>query len=135
MTSKFLQISSGQNLPPTRYEIVQVEKNTYMLKNIDSHVGLLGTLQNLLQTNNLMQESYYSDLLWKRSRSMIKAAYKADNFFIGCGTVPAQNNLLQWSVSQGKVVQDCYDITAGHIKSMVQTSDKIYLFLSDSYGY
>jgi WD40 repeat protein len=43
--------------------------------------------------------------------------------------------LKQWSVSQKKVTKDYSDIMAGHINSMVQTSDKKYLFVSDQSGY
>jgi hypothetical protein len=41
---------------------------------------------------------------------------------------------MQWSVSQKKVIKDYGCIMAGYIESMVQTSDKKYLFLSDSSG-
>ena len=53
----------------------------------------------------------------------------ADNLFIG-----GRGKLLQWSVSQKKVTKDYGGIMAGNIFSMVQTSDKKYLFLSDEKG-
>ena len=60
----------------------------------------------------------------------IEEADQADNFFIGgCKT------LMLWSVSRGEVTKDYGDIMAGDIWSMVQTSDKKYLFLSDNEGY
>jgi hypothetical protein len=43
--------------------------------------------------------------------------------------------LLQWSISQQKVTKDYGNIMAGGIYSMVQTSDKKYLFLSDDAGF
>ena len=43
--------------------------------------------------------------------------------------------MLQWSISQQKVTKDYGNIMAGMIRSMVQTSDKKYLFLSDNAGF
>jgi hypothetical protein len=63
MTCKFLEISFGQNLPPTRFEIVEVQKNNFMLKTEDSHVGLLGTLKKWVQNNTPMGEISYSEML------------------------------------------------------------------------
>jgi hypothetical protein len=82
MNSKFIEISSGRDSRPTRFEIVEIEKNNFMLKTKDSYIGLLGTLQKFLQKNLFMTESTYTDMLWEHSSSMIKEAYKADNFFI-----------------------------------------------------
>ena len=59
-----------------------------------------------------------------------KKADKADNFFIG-----GNKKLLQWSISLQKMTKDYGNIMAGIIFSMVQTSDKKYLFLSDGVGY
>jgi hypothetical protein len=42
---------------------------------------------------------------------------------------------MQWSVSQEKVTKDYGNIMTGVILSMVQTSDKKYLFLSDNKGW
>ena len=72
MTGKFIEISSGQDLLPTRYEIVAVEKNTYMLKTRDSYLGLFGTLEKWLENNNSMRESSYRIMLSERLRSMRK---------------------------------------------------------------
>ena len=63
-------------------------------------------------------------MLWERSCYLIKEAYKADELFIG-----GAGKFLQWSVSQKKVTKDYGDIMAGNIYSMLQTSDKKYLFL------
>jgi WD40 repeat protein len=63
MTSRFLEISSGQNLPARKFEIVEVQKDNFMLKTKDSHVELLGTLDKSLQSNNTMGESGYSNML------------------------------------------------------------------------
>jgi WD40 repeat protein len=59
---------------------------------------------------------------------MIKETYKTDNLFIG------GSKLIQWSVSKKKVTKDYGGIVVGCITSMVQTSDKNHLFLSDEYG-
>ncbi len=107
MTRKFLEISSGHNLPPKKFEIVEVQKNRFTLKTKDSHVKLLRTLEKWLETNNPMGES----------------------LFIG-----SHKKLKQWSVSQAEVIKDYGDIMAGGIRSMVQTSDKNYLFVSDYKG-
>jgi WD40 repeat protein len=32
MTPKFIEITSGQNLPPKKFEIVEVQKDKFMLK-------------------------------------------------------------------------------------------------------
>jgi hypothetical protein len=108
MTSKFLEIGAGQNLPPTRFEIFEVKENIFELKSKNSHVGLLETLEKWLKSNYPMGESLY---------------------------IGGQKKLIQWSVSQKKVTKGHGDIMAGYILSMVQTSDKKYLFLSDSEGY
>ena len=70
MSSKFIEISSGQNLLRARFEIVEVEKNTFMLKTKNSHVGLLGTLDKWVKSNYSMDESSYSVMLWERLSSM-----------------------------------------------------------------
>jgi WD40 repeat protein len=114
MSSKFLEINSGQNTPPTRFEIIEVEKDNFMLKTKDSHVGLLGTLQEWLQSNILMGESSYSLMLWERSSSMIKEAYNADDLLI-----TGEGKLMHWSVSQKKVTKDYGDIMNGFICQMV----------------
>ena len=129
MTCKFLEISSGQDLPPKKFEIVEVEKNNFLLKTKDSHVGLLETLQKWLQSNNSLEESSYSNILCKRSSSMIKEAYKAENLFIG-----GNGSLMHWSVSQKRVTKDYNGMMFGSIYSMVQTNDNNYLFLSDVKG-
>jgi hypothetical protein len=42
---------------------------------------------------------------------------------------------MQWSVSRGEVIKEYRDIIAASIWSMVQTSDKNQLFLSDDDGF
>jgi hypothetical protein len=70
MACKFLEISSGQNLPPMKFKIVEVQNDTFMLKTKDSHIGLLGTLDSWLKNNYLMDASSYSVMLWERSSTM-----------------------------------------------------------------
>ena len=74
MTSKFLEISSGHNLPPKKFEIVEVGKDNFMLKTKNSHDELRGTLQKWLQSNNSMEELTNKDLLRQSSNSTIKEA-------------------------------------------------------------
>jgi WD40 repeat protein len=59
----------------------------------------------------------------------IKQADSADILFIG-----GKHKLMQWSVSQGQATKEYADIMAGDIYSIVQTSDKKYVFLSDDQG-
>jgi WD40 repeat protein len=66
MNCKFLEISSGVNLLPKKFEIIQVEKHTYMLKTKDSHLGLLGTLDKWIKSNYSMEECSYSVMLQER---------------------------------------------------------------------
>jgi WD40 repeat protein len=61
MAKNFLEIGPGQNLLPTRIEIVKVEKNIFMLKTKISHSGLLETLENWLESKFSMGESNYID--------------------------------------------------------------------------
>jgi hypothetical protein len=61
---------------------------------------------------------------------MKEEADLADILFIG-----GYQQLMQWSISQGEVTKDYSDIMVGDIWSMVLTSDKNYLFLSDRPGY
>jgi WD40 repeat protein len=61
MAKKFLEIGPGQNLLPTRIEIVKVEKNIFMLKTKTSHSGLLKTLEKWLESKFSMGESNYID--------------------------------------------------------------------------
>lgn len=70
MNPKFLEISSGRNLLPTKFEIVEVEKNTFMLKTKVSYFGLLRTLNKWLKSNYFMEELSYRGELWDRSSSM-----------------------------------------------------------------
>jgi hypothetical protein len=74
MNPKFIEISSGKNSPPTRFEIVEVEKDNFMLKTKDSHVGLLGALNEWLQNNILLGESSYNVILGERSSSIMEEA-------------------------------------------------------------
>ena len=59
----------------------------------------------------------------------IKEGDQADNLFIA-----GYKTFMLWSVSQGEVTKDYGDIMTGYIWSMVQTSDKKYLVLSDDQG-
>jgi hypothetical protein len=70
MTPKFIEITSGQNLPSKKFEIVEVQKDNFMLKSKESHADLLRTLDNWLQRNYSIGESAYSAMLWDRSSSM-----------------------------------------------------------------
>jgi WD40 repeat protein len=145
MTCKLLEISSGKDLPPKRFEITEVEANIFMLKTKESKTELVETLDKWLQSNYSLRESGYGEMLYDRSSSMrqvlsddvtpdfheemIEVADQADNLFIG-----GENKLWQWSVSQKKVTKDYGEIMAGRILSMVQTSNKKYLFVSDPFG-
>jgi hypothetical protein len=108
MTPKFIEIRLGENSAPSRFEIVEVEKDNFMLKTKDLYVGLLGALQNWLQSNIFMGETGYAEMLWESSSSLIKEAYKADHFFIG-----GEKKLMEWSVSQGELIKDYGDIMTG----------------------
>ena len=70
MPPKFIEIGSGQNLPPKKFEIVEVQKDHFMLKTKESHADLLQTLDKWLQRYYSMGESLYSAMLCKRSSSM-----------------------------------------------------------------
>ena len=129
MASKFLEIGPGQNLLPTRFEILEVQKNIYRLKTKNSHVGLNETLKKWLKSNNTMGESVFTDMLLERGNSMIKQAYRADNLFIG-----SYQKWMHWSVSQEKVTNNYGGIMDGEIWSMAETNDNKYLFLSDNGG-
>jgi WD40 repeat protein len=63
MTPKFIEISSGENLPPTRFEIVEVQKDNFMLKTKNSHIGLLGNLEKWIESNKSIGESSYTEML------------------------------------------------------------------------
>jgi hypothetical protein len=184
MNPKFIEISSGQNLPIKKFEIVEVQKDNFMLKTKESHADLLQTLDKWLQTYYSIGESAYSAMLWERSscmgqvlsegitsdfnidqmdmtesrvgvnnildesvwdedairqlvvgprrnvEEMTEETDLADSLFVG-----GQRKLKQWSVRQKKVTKDYGDIMAARIFSMVKTSDKKYLFVSDDKGY
>ncbi len=91
MTPKFIEIGSGQNLPPKKIEIVEVQKDNFMLRTEESD--------------------------------------SADSLFVG-----GERKLMQLSVRQMKVIKDYGNIMTGYIYSMVKSSDKKYLFISDSQG-
>ncbi len=92
MTPKIIDISSAQNLPPKKIEIVEVKKDHFMLK--------------------------------------IKEPDFADSLLFG-----GQRKLMQKSVRLKKATKDYGDIMPGEIYSMVKTSGKKYLFVSDNEGY
>jgi hypothetical protein len=157
MERKFLEIGLGIGVATKKFEIVEVEKNTYMLKTIDLHYKISGWTDLCLEHKNSFPKiSYndisYSEMLSQRSSSMrqvpsehyspkcladpdhnldemIKKADLEDILFIG-----GYRKLVQWSIRQKKVVKDHGSHMAGYILSMVQTSDKKYLFLSDVSG-
>jgi WD40 repeat protein len=183
MTPKFIEIGSGQNLPPKKFEIVEVQNDIFMLKTKESHAGLLKTLDKWLKTYYSIGESLYSAMLRDRSSSirqvlsegitsdfnvdqmdmtesrvdvnnildqsvwdddsirqlvlgpsrnqeeMKEQADLADSLFVG-----GYRKLMQWSVSNEEVVKDYGVIMDGYIESMVKTSDKKYLFVSDNDG-
>ena len=89
MNPKFIEICSGSNLPPKKFEIVEVQKNNFMLKTKESCAQLFQTLDNWLQTNYSMGESGYSAMLWERSSSMRQVLSEgitsdlADSLFLG----------------------------------------------------
>ncbi len=70
MTPKFIEIGSGQNLPPKKFEIVEVQKDNFMLKTKESIAGLVETLDKWLQTNNSMTAPVYGEMPLERSSSM-----------------------------------------------------------------
>ena len=72
LSCKYVDTSSGQNLPPKIPKTAEVQKDDVLLKTKNSHNQLLGTLQKWLQSNNPMGESGYSEMLYNRSSSMIK---------------------------------------------------------------
>ena len=123
MPSKFVEISAGQNLPPKKFEILEVEKNTFMLKTKNSYAKVLWTLQKWLQNNYLVKEVGYSEMLCKRSNFMVEEAHKAYNLLIG-----GEDRFMQWSVSQKKVITAYDDVMAGGIRSMAKINDKDCLF-------
>jgi succinate dehydrogenase flavin-adding protein (antitoxin of CptAB toxin-antitoxin module) len=59
----------------------------------------------------------------------IQEAASADHLFIA-----GDGELWQWSISQKKVTKNYGKIMVGSIQSMVQTSDKKYLFVPYSTG-
>ena len=157
MACKHLEIGLGIGAAPKKFEIVEVENNTFMLKTIDLHYGIFGWIDLCLKKkNSILGSSHndmsYSDMLSMRLSSMrqvlsehdrtkilvnpnpnlekmIKKADLEDNLFIG-----GYRKLVQWSISQKKIIKDDGSNMAGDICSMVQTSDKKYLFLSDVKG-
>jgi hypothetical protein len=181
MSYKVLEVSSGNNMVPKKYELVEVQQNIFMLKSRESTAKLRETLNKWLQKNYSITELDYSDMLYNRSSSMrhilsegssrdvdigsmtmteSRVALKnihdgpvfdndavlelmagprrnlenakeqvdlADNLFVG-----GHKKLLQWSIGQEKAVKDYGDLMNGDICSMVKTSDKKYLFVSDN---
>ena len=130
MNSKILKIGSGHNTPPNKFEIVEVEKNVFMLKTKISHFGLAAILEKWLNSNTSMEELSYCDMLWKKSRSTSQVLIEDDNFFIS-----GEGKFIQWSVPEGKATKDYSGIMVSGIHSMLQTSDKEYVYLSDDKGF
>jgi hypothetical protein len=64
-----------------------------------------------------------------KSGKIIEEADYTDNLFIGC-----DGKFMQWSISKKIVTKNYGGIMAGEISSMVQISDKNYLFLADDKG-
>ena len=62
--------------------------------------------------------------------STTEEADQADNFWIG-----GDCKLFQWSVSQEELIKDYGCLMPGTIYSMVQTSNKKFLFVTDLNGY
>ena len=60
---------------------------------------------------------------------MIVDTDEADILFIG-----GKRKFMQWSVSKKKMIREYNGIMAGNTLSMVQTSNKNYLFVSDNRG-
>jgi WD40 repeat protein len=92
--------------------------------------------ESMICVNNILDET-----VWDATRQLVVGPRRnleemveepdlADSLFLG-----GQRGLKQWTVSQKKVTKDYGDIMAGVIYSMVQTSDKKYLFVSDYEGY
>lgn len=54
----------------------------------------------------------------------------ADNLFIG-----GEGKIIVWSVSKKVILKEYTDTLAGNVDSMVLTSDKKYLFVSDDDGW
>jgi hypothetical protein len=142
MERKFLEIGLGMGVATKKFEIVEVEKNTYMLKTIDLYFGIFGWTDLCLKNKNSFPKSShndisYSEMLLQRSSSMrqvlreydgtkclvdpncnlekmIKKADLEDNLFIG-----GYQKLVQWSINQKKVIKDDGSNMAGDICSMV----------------
>jgi hypothetical protein len=103
----------------------------------DFDVDQMDMIESMIGVNNILDESVWDDDATRQLvvgprrnlEEMIKEAGSADSLFLG-----GDGKLVQYSVRQEKVVKDHGDIMSGLIYSMVQTSDKKYLFVSDSSG-
>jgi WD40 repeat protein len=52
MTPEFIEITSGQNLPPKKFEIVEVQKDNFMLKTKEANLAnslFVGGFRKLMQ--------------------------------------------------------------------------------------
>jgi hypothetical protein len=78
-------------LLPTRLEIFEVEKGIFILKTKNSHVGLLGALEEWLNSNNLIGEPCYKDMIWERSSSMRQMLSEDDDSIRGLMVGPHPN--------------------------------------------
>jgi hypothetical protein len=75
MECKFLEIGLSMGVATKKFEIVEVEKNTYMLKTIDLYFGIFGWTDLCLKNKNSFPKSShndisYSEMLSQRSSSM-----------------------------------------------------------------
>jgi hypothetical protein len=103
----------------------------------DFNVDQVDMTQSMVGVNNILDESVWDEDAIRQLvvgprrnlEEMIEEAELADRLFIGCG-----RELKEWSVSQKKVTKVYGDIMVGWINSMVKTSDKKYLFVSDYSG-
>lgn len=89
MERKFLEIGLGMGVAKKKFEIVEIEKNTYMLKTIDLHFGIFGWTDLTLKNKNSFPKSShndisYSEMLSQRSSSMrqLLREYYGTKFFV-----------------------------------------------------
>jgi hypothetical protein len=129
MSAKVLEISSGANLPPKRFEITEVEPNIFMLKTIESTRELVVTLEKWLQKYFLMGEPGYSGMLWERSSSMRQVLSEGifrdlDVNSMSMGTsIACGNNSLDESIWHGDTFRKSVAGPRGNLEEMVEEAD------------